>query len=182
MGPSHVASTNGSLYYASFVDVVSKYTWVYLISHKSQATSIFLQFKALVENQTGFSSKTLQINNAKEFLLLTKLLNTYDIIHRLTCPHTHQQNDSVERKHCHIVDTGLALLVAASLPLRFQGDAFSSVVFTINILPTPVLHNLSQYEMLFSHKPDLITFTLNLNLNVLKIRTKHYLLLFVFSL
>jgi len=48
-GPSHVASTNGSLYY---VDALSKYTWFYLISHKSQATSVFLKFKALAENQT----------------------------------------------------------------------------------------------------------------------------------
>jgi len=88
-GPSHVASTNGSLYYVAFVDAFSKYTWLYLISHKSQATSIFLQFKALAENQTGFSLKNLQTDNCKEFLSLTELLNTYGITHRLTCPHTH---------------------------------------------------------------------------------------------
>jgi len=132
----------------------SKYKWLYLISHKSQATSVFLQFKALAENQTGFSLKTLQTYNVKEFVLLTKLLNTYGITHSLTCPHTHQQNGSVERKHRHIVDTDLALIVAACLPLRFWGEVFSSVVFTINILSTPVLHNLSLYEMLFSQKPN----------------------------
>jgi len=73
-GPSHVASTNGSLYYVAFVDAFSKYTWVYLLSHKSQATFVFLKFKALAKNQTGFSLKSLQTDNAKEFLLLTKLL------------------------------------------------------------------------------------------------------------
>ena len=66
----------------------------------------------------------------------------------------HHQNGSVERKHRHIVDTDLAFLAAASLLLRFWGEAFSSVVFTINILPTHVLHNLSPYEMFFSRKPD----------------------------
>jgi len=43
----------------------SKYTWLYLVSHKSQATSVFLQFKALAENQTDYSLKTLQNDNAK---------------------------------------------------------------------------------------------------------------------
>ena len=58
-GPSYVASTNGSLNYVAFVDAFSKYTWLYLISHKSQATFVFLQFKAFVENQTDFSLNTL---------------------------------------------------------------------------------------------------------------------------
>jgi hypothetical protein len=37
----------------------------------------------------------------------------------VSCPHTHQQNGSVERKHRHIVETGLALLAHASVPLKF---------------------------------------------------------------
>jgi len=59
-GHSHVASTHGSLYFVSFVNAFSGYTWLYLISHKSQATSMFLQFKTLKENQAGYSIKTLQ--------------------------------------------------------------------------------------------------------------------------
>jgi len=142
------------MYYVAFVDAFSKYTWLYLISHKSQATSAFLQFKSLVENQIGYSLETLQTDNAKEFLSLTKVLNIYGISHILTLPHTHEQNGSIERKHYHIVDTSLALLAAASLPFRFWDEAFSSAVYIINILPTPVLKNLSPYENNFSCKPD----------------------------
>jgi len=82
------------MYYVVFVDAFSKYTWLYLVSHKSQATSVFLQFKVLAENQTGYSLKALQTDNAKKFLSLTKVLNTYGIFHRLTCPQTHEQNGS----------------------------------------------------------------------------------------
>ena len=70
----------------------------------------------------------------------------YCISNRLTCPHTHEHNDFVERKHRHIVDTGLALLVASSLPLKFWDKAFYSADYIINILPPPVLKNLSPYE------------------------------------
>jgi hypothetical protein len=39
--------------------------------------------------------------------------------HHVSCPHTHQQNGFAERKHHHIVETGLFLLAHASLPLKF---------------------------------------------------------------
>jgi hypothetical protein len=42
----------------------------------------------------------------------------------VSCPHTHQQNGAIERKHRHIVETGLALLSHAHLPLKFWDDAF----------------------------------------------------------
>lgn len=33
-GPSHVISTNGYLYYITFVDAFSKYTWIYLLKEQ----------------------------------------------------------------------------------------------------------------------------------------------------
>lgn len=41
------------------------------------------------------------------------------ISHHVSCPHTHQQNGSAERKHHHIVEVGLSLLAHASMPLKF---------------------------------------------------------------
>ena len=101
------------------------------------------------EKQTGFSIQALQSDNAKEFLALTKTLQRFGIDHRLTCPHTHQQNGSVERKHRHIVETGLALLASASLPLSYWAKAFTSAVHIINILPTLVLNDLSPYAFCY---------------------------------
>lgn len=43
----------------------------------------------------------------------------------------------VERKHRHIVETGLALMAHASLPQHFWADAFHTAVYLINRLPTP---------------------------------------------
>jgi hypothetical protein len=60
----------------------------------------------------------------------------------------------VERKHCHIIETGLALLYHANLPLRFWDDAFQTKCYLINHLPTSTLHNITPFEKLFASSLD----------------------------
>lgn len=72
----------------------------------------------------------------------------------MSCPHTHQQNGSAERKHRHIVETGLALLAQACMPLRFWNEAFLTATYLINRLPTRVIDNYSPLERLFHTPPN----------------------------
>jgi hypothetical protein len=37
----------------------------------------------------------------------------------IICPHTHEQNGTVERRQCHIVETGLTLLEHYKALLKF---------------------------------------------------------------
>jgi len=98
-GPTPVLATNGEKYYVAFLDAYSKYTWVYMLYSKSQFSSVFVHFKTMAENQTNAKLKFIQTDNAKEFLTLACYLNMHGICHHLTCPHAHQQNGSIERKH-----------------------------------------------------------------------------------
>ena len=113
-----------------------------------------MQFKNLVELQHGKKLKAIQTDNAKEFLTFTKFLQNHGVIHRLSCPHTHEQNGSAERKHRHIVETGLTLLANASLPVSFWGEAFETATYLINLLPTAVLKFSSPFQQLYQNKPD----------------------------
>ncbi|KAG8476579.1 hypothetical protein CXB51_033494 [Gossypium anomalum] len=78
----------------------------------------------------------LQSDWGGEFRLFTSFLSQHGIIHRVTCPHTSEQNGVVERKHRHIVEVGLTLLAQAHLPLKYWGFAFTYAVHLINRLPT----------------------------------------------
>lgn len=89
----------------------------------------------------------------REFRPFTKYLSNLCIIHRLICPHAHHQNGVVERKHRHIVDLGLTLLIHASLPLKFWDYAFLTTVYLINRLPTASLHNAIPDTILFKQTP-----------------------------
>jgi hypothetical protein len=54
------------------------------------------------------------------------------ITHKVSCPHAHQQNGVVERKHLHIVEVSLALLANASMPLKYWDQAFLTATHLIN--------------------------------------------------
>lgn len=54
-----------------------------------------------------------------------------------------------ERRHRHIVETGLSLLTHASMSLSYWTYAFATTVYLINRMPTPTLHLSSPCEKLF---------------------------------
>ena len=153
-GPCPYISTFGFKYYISFVDVYSRFTWIYFLKTKSEAFSALVQFKNQVENQLNTKIKIFQSDWGGEFRSLGSFFTQHGIIHRLSCPYTSEQNGIVERKHRHIVDTGLTLLGQCSLPFKYWPDAFSTAVYVINRLPTAVLMQKSPLEVLFKQTPD----------------------------
>lgn len=97
---------------------------------------------------------SLQSDWGGEYCHLHNFLQNQGISQRISCPHTHQQNEVVERKYRHFVETGLALMAQASLPQVFWVDAFHATVYLINRLPTPVIQKKFPYEKLFSKTLD----------------------------
>ena len=69
-------------------------------------------------------------------------------------PYTPEQNDQVERKTRHLVETGLALLATTSLPLQFWLYVFHTATYLINRLPTKVLQFHSLFQVLFNKIPN----------------------------
>ncbi|KAG8484431.1 hypothetical protein CXB51_022868 [Gossypium anomalum] len=152
-GPSHIKS-NGFLYYVTFVDMHSRYTWIYFLKSKAEVLQCFLQFKQMVSVQFGCTIKSLQSDWGGEYQSLSRELARHGIQHRVTCPHTSEQNGVAERKHRQVVDMGLTLMAQASLPLDLWYYAFAHSVHLINRLPTPVLHKRSPYEVLYQDRPS----------------------------
>jgi histone deacetylase 1/2 len=72
----------------------------------------------------------------------------------VSCPHTSQQNGVAERKHRHLVETGLALLAHASVPLRYWDEAFLTACYLINRMPTSVLNNDTPVQRLLKINPE----------------------------
>ena len=107
-----------------------------LLKNKSDVTHVFLQFQKLVANFFNAKIKTLYTDGGGEFTGLTPHLVACGIQHLKSPPYTPQLVGSAERKHRHIVETGLALLHHSALPLKFWSAAFQTATYLINRLPT----------------------------------------------
>jgi len=149
--PTSVGKHN---YYVSFIDDYSKFTWIYLLRHKSEVFSCFKDFQNLVERQ--FNCKILKVQSdwGGEYQTLNSFFRRIGIEHYVSCPHAHKQNGAAERKHRHIIEIGLSLLAHASMPLKFWDEAFLTVVFLINRLPSKVTQNTTPHERLLCKTPD----------------------------
>lgn len=141
-------------YYVIFVDHFTHYIWLYPLIRKSDVVNIVPRFKALVENHFQTKIITLYSDNGGEYTGLASVLSQHGISHLTSPPHTSEHNDFAERRHRHIVETGMSLLTRASLPLSFWSFAFSTATYLINHLPTPTLNMSSPYQSLFSSPPN----------------------------
>lgn len=93
-------------------------------------------------------------DNGGEFIALRPFLATKGITHLTTPPHTPEHNGHAERKHRHVVETGLTLLTKAKIPTTYWSYAFTTVVYLINRMPTPVLSHQSPFSALFKTEPN----------------------------
>ena len=153
-GPVHITGLNGEHYYLIFVDHYTKYIWFYPMSTKSLVSTVFPQFKLLVETRFKCSIKSLYLDNGGEFLSLKKYLSDHGISHYTTALHTPQQNGVSKRRHRHLVETGITLLHDAFLSLSYWPHAFQIATYLINRQPTPLLKHKSPFEVLFGQRPN----------------------------
>ena len=71
-GPSPICSRNGFKYYVSFVDAFSQYTWLYPMTRKNDAFSIFLKFQKHVQRFFTLKIKLVQTDWGGEYRTLSK--------------------------------------------------------------------------------------------------------------
>ncbi|KAJ9563183.1 hypothetical protein OSB04_008343 [Centaurea solstitialis] len=154
-GPAPHPSMGGHRYFVIFIDDHTRFTWIYLMKHRSELPQLYINFARMIQTQFSKPIKILRADNAMEYKesSLIAFLRSQGTISQYSCPGTSPQNGRAERKHRHILDTVRTLLVSAKCPERFWGEAAFTAVYTINRHPTPVLQHKSPYEVLHGVLP-----------------------------
>lgn len=124
------------------------------LTKKSQVKDIFIAFKPLAETKYKSKIRNLYSDNGGEFIVLSQFLSSQGISHLTTPPYTQEHNGLSERKHRHIIETGLSLFSASNIPLPYWPFAFATAVFLIDRLATPLLSNASPFQKLFNATPN----------------------------
>jgi hypothetical protein len=153
---SPISSISGCKFYIIFIDDFSRFSWMFPLHSKSDAYIAFVKFKCFAENQFSTKIKNFQSDGGGEFTShqFKKFLETNGIMHRISCPYTSQQNGIAERKHRHLVETGLALLAQSHLSNTYWVEAFNTAIYLINRLPTTVLNDQSPFHVLLKQIPN----------------------------
>ncbi|XP_077228618.1 uncharacterized protein LOC143861606 [Tasmannia lanceolata] len=127
-GPMQTLSLSVNKYFILFVDDYSKMTWVYFLKQKDEAFSIFKQFKALVENQSGHSIITLRTDRGGEFISkeFQDFCHESRIKRQLTASYTPEQNGVAERKNRTFVEAARSMLKDKGLPNDYWAEAVAT--------------------------------------------------------
>jgi hypothetical protein len=153
-GPLSVPSMLGYKYFLTIVDDKSRFTWIYLMKLKSEASSHIKAFCNMIKTQFETNIKCIRSDNGSEFFL-KDFYKDHGILHQCSCVATPQQNGIVERKHQHILGVARALLFQAKLPKIFWAHAVGHAIHIINRLPTPFLKQKSPFQILYNELPDI---------------------------
>ncbi|GKA16980.1 putative RNA-directed DNA polymerase [Tanacetum coccineum] len=153
-GLTPITSSDGHNYFLLCVDDFSRYMWIFPLTHKSDVFNVFKQFITVIERQFNTKLKSVQTDWGGEFRNLSTFFTSLGILHRRSCPHTSEQNGLVERRHRHVVETGLTLLSQSAVPTKFWHFAYDTAVYLINRMPSRNSSNTSPFEHIFKRKPD----------------------------
>ena len=139
-------------YFVTFIDH-TRYSWVYILQHKSEVFQRFQEWKALVEKSRV---KIFRSDNGGEYTSseFTSYLTKEGIKHELTIPHTPQQNGVAERVNRTLIETVRAMLADSKLPHRFWAEALATSVYLRNRSPTKAVEAMTPYEAWSGTKPD----------------------------
>ena len=80
-------------------------------------------------------------------------LALYETIHQISCTDTSEQNGVTERKHRHIIETAHFLLLSASIPNVFWGEAVLTTIGLINIILSFYISGSFQFKKLYGYTP-----------------------------
>ena len=115
----------GTKFFLKMVDDCSRFTWLYPLKHKSEASIYVKKNFTMVQTQFGVSIKCLKSNNAKE-LALAEFLASIGTLHQFSCVERPKQNSVAERKHQHLLNVARALYFQSKVPISFWGDCVST--------------------------------------------------------
>jgi len=101
--------------------------------HKSEVADCLGKFLKEVKT-AGHVTKVLLSDGGKEFNCeaVQKVLEEHSIMHRITVPHTPEQNAAAEQENRTIVESACSVLHASGLPKELWAEACNTAVYILN--------------------------------------------------
>nr|GFA98031.1 putative ribonuclease H-like domain-containing protein [Tanacetum cinerariifolium] len=120
-GPTFMKSITNKYYYLVITDEFTRFSWVFVLTHKNETYRILEEFITLVENQFNHRVKCIRCDNGTEFknAYLIALCATKGIKRDYSNARTPQQNGVFDRKNKTLIEGARTMLADSLLPTIF---------------------------------------------------------------
>lgn len=156
-GPMENESIGGARYFLVFVDDHSRKIFVYFLKQKSEVLSYFIEFRSMVEKQTGKKLKILRTDNGGEYVnsSMKNEMKKHGIQHQKSVVYSPQQNGVAERANRKLVEKAKCMLFDANLGKEYWAEAINMASYLLNISANAVLVTITPEELWSNKKVDL---------------------------
>lgn len=149
-GPVRIISRAKLRFFLTIVDDFTRFTWVFMMSHKSETRQHIVKFCKMVQTQFNCVIRSIHSDNGQEFIF-TDFYQSAGIIHQRSCTYTPHQSSVFERKQQYILQVARSLLFYSSLPLKYWCNGVLVATHIINRIPSTAIQGQIPYELLY-HK------------------------------
>nr|GFA18260.1 hypothetical protein [Tanacetum cinerariifolium] len=152
-----VQSINGKGYVLVVVDDYSRYTWVFFLHSKDEASEVIISFIKKTQVNLQLQVQRVRTDNGTEFKnkTLAKFFNEVGITQQFSAARTPQKNGVVERRNRTLVEVARTMLTFANLPSFLWAEAIATACFTQN---RSIIHkhfDKTPYGLINKRKPNI---------------------------
>nr|GEV21265.1 putative ribonuclease H-like domain-containing protein [Tanacetum cinerariifolium] len=167
-GPMRVESRNGKRYVLVVVDDYSRYTWVFFLPSKDEASEVIIYFIKKTQVNLQLQVQRVGTDNGMEFKnkTLAKFFEEVGISQQFFAARMPQQNGVVERRNQTLVEAARTMLTFSNLPLFLWPEAIATACFTQNRSIIHKRFDKTPYELMNKRKPNIKFFRKSLNPSV----------------
>ena len=137
-------------------DDFSRFTWVFFLEQKSEATDLIKKFVILMENQSNERVKIIRCDNGTEFKNadLNEFCALKGIDRQFSTARSPQQNGVAERRNRTLIEAARTMLIDSGLPLIFWAEAVNTACYVQNHALINKRHMKTPYEIVEGQKPS----------------------------
>ena len=154
-GPMETTGSGGAHYSMNFVCEATGMTWLYFLTHKSNAAKAAEAFLNMIKTQ-GKTIKHLRSDGGGEYIGddFRTNLRQHGVLHETTNPDSPNQNGKAERNNRTIMEMARCMLQAAGMPNKFWVEAMKMAEWVRNRAPSRAIDGKTAHEAWTGQKPD----------------------------
>lgn len=157
-GPQKFRGYDGSRYFVTFVDDLSRLAIVYTIKSKSEVYGCFVSYINKVENMINKKIKKFRCDNGKEYLnnKIYDLADEKGIEIEPCPPYVHELNGVAEKFNRDVMNSARCLMYEASVSKIYWPEIVRTACYLKNrTYSSSTYENRTPFEVFFGNKPDL---------------------------